>query len=109
MEKCIINPERDCHGLIEARRLEKQLEKHEAETTASLARQGERIGALETKMAVHETNYLHIISKLDSLISKVTAIEAKPAKRWEKVISQAIGVVVAAIVGFLLAKFGIQS
>lgn len=107
MEKCILNPERDCLGLIEARRLQKDLEKHEAETGKSLTRQGERIGALETRMAVNETNYLNIIAKLDDLITKVAAIEAKPAKRWEKVTGQVISVLVAAVLGFFLAKFGI--
>ncbi len=106
MEKCILNPERDCLGLIEARRLQKELEKHESETGNSLTKQGERIGSLETRMAVNETNYLNIIAKLDDLITKVASIEAKPAKRWEKVTGQVISVLVAAVLGFFLAKFG---
>lgn len=107
-QKCILDPERDCFGLIEARRLEKALEKHEAEANSSFTRQGERLGVLETQMAVHQANYLNIISKLDDLIAKVASIEAKPAKRWETVTGQVITLVVAAVVGFILAKAGLQ-
>jgi hypothetical protein len=37
----------------------------------------------------------------------VKAIADKPAKRWESLIGQIISIVVAAVVGFLLAKIGL--
>ena len=37
----------------------------------------------------------------------VKSIKDKPAKRWESVVTQIITILVAAIVGFILAKFGL--
>lgn len=37
----------------------------------------------------------------------VKAIKEKPAKRWESVVSQIITILIAAIAGFILAKFGL--
>lgn len=49
-----------------------------------------------------------IMSKsVDRLIDKVDALEAEPGKRWKFVIEKAIYFVVAAVVGFFLAKFGL--
>lgn len=35
---------------------------------------------------------------------RLTAIESKPAQKWESVASQVIGLIVAAVVGFALSK-----
>lgn len=107
--KCILNPERDCLGLIEARRLEKELERHKSEAQSSFTRQGERLGSLETQMAVHQANYLNIIAKLDDLISKVATLEAKPGNRWEKVLTVAITAAVTALVAFVLSRLGLSA
>ena len=37
----------------------------------------------------------------------VKSIKDKPAKRWESVVTQIITILVAAIVGFILAKIGL--
>lgn len=37
----------------------------------------------------------------------VKSIKDKPAKRWESVVTQIITILVAAVVGFILAKFGL--
>lgn len=37
----------------------------------------------------------------------VKSIKDKPAKRWDAVVTQIITLLVAAIVGFILAKFGL--
>lgn len=39
--------------------------------------------------------------------SDVKSLTSKPAKRWENLISQIITIVVAAIAGFIIAKFGL--
>lgn len=107
-EKCILDPERECLGLIEAKRLRKELEKHEEEAKSSFNRQGERLGSLETQMAVHQANYLNIIAKLDDLIAKVAAIESKPGKRWESFTGYVLSTVVAVVLGYVLAKAGLK-
>lgn len=45
---------------------------------------------------------------IEDIERKVEAIEAKPAKRWEGVLTQVIAVIVTAIVTFLVAKAGLQ-
>lgn len=37
----------------------------------------------------------------------VKSIKDKPAKRWDTVVTQIITILVAAVVGFVLAKFGL--
>lgn len=37
----------------------------------------------------------------------VEAIKNKPSKRWEKVVETAITVIVSALIGFVIAKFGL--
>jgi len=39
--------------------------------------------------------------------SDVKSLASKPGQRWENLISQIIGIVVAAIAGFILAKIGL--
>ena len=63
----------------------------------------DRIRALEMASAVQGERYDTIIDKLDGLTDTVTEITSKPARRWDAVISAAIGVVV----GFLMKSMGI--
>ena len=44
---------------------------------------------------------------MNTLTGKVEALEAEPGKRWKFVVEKTIYFVVAAVVGFLLAKFGL--
>lgn len=44
---------------------------------------------------------------VDKLATKVEALEAEPAKKWRFVVEKAIYFVVAAVMGFALAHFGL--
>ena len=44
------------------------------------------------------------MTKIDD---RVKSIEEKPAKRYDAIVGQVISIIVAGIVGFFLAKFGI--
>lgn len=44
------------------------------------------------------------MAKIDN---RVHAIEEKPAKRYDAVVGQIISIIVAGVVGFFLAKFGL--
>lgn len=44
------------------------------------------------------------MAKIDN---RVHAIEEKPAKRYDAVVGQVISIIVAGVVGFFLAKFGL--
>ena len=47
------------------------------------------------------------MEKLDNLTRKVEALEAKPAKRWDGLVTTAIAAIAAALIAFVLAKVGI--
>lgn len=46
-------------------------------------------------------------SKVDDLCTDVDEIKDKPGKRWEAITADAIKIVVAAVVGYILARLGL--
>lgn len=77
----------------------KRIDKLEEQTAA--------IDKLATSMAVmaekqDETNT--IVTKLDG---KVTALEAKPAKRWDALVEKVVWAVVSLVIGYLAAQLGL--
>ena len=54
-------------------------------------------------LAVREENVENDVKEIKSDVKSLTG---KPAKRWDNLINQIITVLVAGIVGFILAKFG---
>ena len=52
--------------------------------------------------------YEHIMEKLDQLAGDVKELKAKPGKRWEGIVEKVIGLVAAAVVGYFLARLGLQ-
>lgn len=60
-----------------------------------------------TTVAVLEVRLKTLEIKIDGLCAQVESIQAKPAKRWESLVSQAITLVAAAVIGFILAKIGL--
>lgn len=72
-----------------------------------LEEQTEAINRLATSMAVMAEKQDETTSIVTALDSKVTALEAKPAQRWDALIDKIIWAVAAAVVGFLLAKIGL--
>lgn len=46
-------------------------------------------------------------SKFSTLDGKVTALEQKPAKRWDGMVDKAIGAAVGGIIAYALAQLGI--
>lgn len=137
-EKCIINPERDCLGLIKAMEVERDVNELRKQNSSSHERMFERLGELEKQDGIQGVQYGNILEKLEDmtenlselradnkeaisqippLVHRVDSLEqlsedvnelkAKPAKRWESAIEKAIGILVAAVVGFMLAKIGL--
>ena len=54
-------------------------------------------------LAVREEKVENDVKEIKSDVKSLTN---KPAKRWENLVSQLITIIVAAIAGFILAKFG---
>lgn len=133
-EKCILDPYRDCLGLEKARQLEKVIDRHLAESDRTHQDLLKRLELLERGDAKREERDNHIIKQLDGLDEKidgfnsrvegleklgnidgevkelnkrVTDLEMKPAKQWEKIVGGIIGAIALAAVAYFLGKLGL--
>lgn len=64
---------------------------------------GELVGTVKA-LVVREENVENDVKEIKS---DVKSLASKPGQRWENLVSQVISIIVAALVGFLLAKFGL--
>lgn len=62
---------------------------------------------LATAVAVMAEQMKNMNRSVNTLTEKVETLESEPGKRWKFVIEKAIYFVVAAVVGFFLAKVGL--
>lgn len=62
---------------------------------------------LATSVAVMAEKMTTMNTNLDVLSHKVDELEDKPAKRWDGLVDKIIAVVAGAVVGIVLAKFGL--
>ena len=77
----------------------KRLDKLE-ESTEAINRLAVSVEGIATK----QDGMAKTLNKLDG---KVETLEAKPGKRWEAVVEKALMILVSAIVGLVLGKFGL--
>lgn len=77
----------------------KRLDKLE-ETTEAI----NRIASSVERLADKQETVAESVEKLDG---KVTALEQKPAKRWDGLVEKVIWAVVAAVIAYLLAQVGL--
>ena len=120
-EKCLIDPQRDCFGLIKANELEKDLQELKVDVgelrrqnSSSHERFFDQLHLLEKLTGEQQIRYDNILETLknlkvsiDLLSNRLGEIETKPGKRWEAVVGQVIGLIVAAVAAFMLGKFGL--
>lgn len=66
----------------------------------------EAINRLATSMEVMAERQEQVADTVDKLDGKVTALETKPAKRWDGLMDKIILTIAAAIVGYILSKIG---
>lgn len=64
------------------------------------------LNRLVTAVEVMATKQEGMGKSIDNLVGKVEALEAEPGKKWRFVVEKAIYFVVAAVVGFALARIG---
>lgn len=112
--KCIINPERDCLGLIKAENLEKKFDEYRLTSRETHSEIFERINALEKSDSARNQQYLNIMEKLNNMaeeISKANNVIAevlnKPAKKWDNMSEKVVWAIIAACIGFILSQIGI--
>ena len=113
-EKCIIDPQRDCLGLEKARMLEKQMDEYRRQSREDHSEIFSRLGKLESAESARNEQYAHILEKLDGLGDKmdgigkrVTDLEMKPGKQWDKITGSILAALVLAIVAYFVGKMGI--
>lgn len=61
---------------------------------------------IAVKEMVLKQNY--VADTVDKLDKKVEALEQKPAKRWDGLVDKILLTIVAAVVGFVLARMGLM-
>ena len=62
----------------------------------------ELVGTVKV-LVVREENVENDVKEIKSDVKSLTG---KPAKKWDNLINQVISIIVAGVVGFILAKFG---
>ena len=112
--KCILHPEMECLGLQKAEMLEKTMNIHIENSRATHKEFFTRIRQMEQQNVRRDEQYVQIMEKLDSLsaqialaLTDVGELKMRPARRWDDMTKQVLGLVVAAIAAFLLGRFGL--
>lgn len=78
---------------------QRRIEKLETSTQA--------LNRLAASMEVMAERQKRMADAVDELDGKVTALEAKPAKRWDELVNKLILVTVTALVTWLLSRVGL--
>lgn len=103
---CIIDPEHECYGLKEARKVRQELNDHILKDMESRSQLFSKINELAGELRVRDVQYNNIIEKLDGLTKTVGSLESKPAKRWDDMVNKVISLVIGAVVGYFLVRLG---
>lgn len=74
----------------------------------ALEKQTEALNTLATAVAVMAEKVEATGEKVDGLCTDVQEIKQRPAKRWESVVVQVISILVAAALGYVLARLGLS-
>lgn len=113
-EKCVLNPNQKCLGLMKADQIEKEFEELRRHNEESHREFYNRISVLESHNQVQDAHYEHIIEKLTDVTSKLSdiskrlaALELKPAKKWESTVEKVVWALIAAVLTLALTKIGL--
>ena len=110
MDKCIMNPDKDCIGKAAAVKLEARIENLERWKDSShefhekfYSWQREQ----DMKSARLDEQLSNMEKSLNKLVARQEADDQKPGKRWDDIVDKVIWAVLAAVIAFVLAKFGL--
>ena len=67
----------------------------------------ETLQQLATAVAVMAEQLKTMNTNVNNLTNKVDKLEEKPAKRWDSIVDKVIWAVLAAVIAFVLGKFGL--
>lgn len=73
-----------------------------------VSKHGMELDEIRTKSEVNEA----VLSRIDETVAKIDArmdeSDAKPAQRWESVVTQVISLIVTALFGMLIVQSGLE-
>lgn len=84
-----------------------QRSKSNSHRLEALEKQTEAVNRLATSVAVMAEKVETTGDKVDSLCVDVQEIRQRPAKRWETVTAQVVSILIAAALGYILARLGL--
>ena len=84
-----------------------QRSKSNSHRLEALEKQTEAVNRLATSVAVMAERVEVTGGKVDSLCADVQELKSEPGKRWKSMVERVIYIVVAAVVGFILARLGL--
>lgn len=84
-----------------------QRSKSNSHRLETLEKHTEALNTLATSVAVMAERVETTGDKVDSLCTDVQELKSEPGKRWKLVVEKVIYIVVAAVVGFILARLGL--
>ena len=84
-----------------------QRSKSNSHRLETLEKHTEALNTLATSVAVMAERVETTGDKVDSLCTDVQELKSEPGKRWKSVVERVIYIVVAAVVGFILARLGL--
>lgn len=84
-----------------------QRSKSNSHRLESLEKHTDALNTLATSVAVMAERVETTGDKVDSLCTDVQELKSEPGKRWKLVVEKVIYIVVAAVMGFILARLGL--
>lgn len=84
-----------------------QRSKSNSHRLEALEKQTEAVNTLATSVAVMAEKVEVTGEKVDGLCTDVQELKSEPGKRWKAVVERVIYIVVAAVVGYVLARLGL--
>ena len=92
---------------------ERRLSETEARSKSNTKRidelqcQIDAVNRLATAVEVLATKQDGVSESVDRLTVKVEKLEAEPAKRWKFIVEKVVSIIIAAVLGFVLAQIGL--
>ena len=69
----------------------------------------DNLDSLVSSVAVMASEQEHIKEDVGEIKTTVNTMAERPAKRWENIVTQIVSILVASVMGFLLAKMGLSA
>ncbi|MDE7009896.1 MAG: hypothetical protein K2O93_01675 [Oscillospiraceae bacterium] len=100
-------PDKCTEPCAEVVRLERELDKFQAQNSDTHKEIFRRLNGLEQAEAAQEQHFSTVNEKLDKLLKWQENQLEKPSRRWEGIVEKAVWAVCAAVIAFLLGRVGL--